>query len=190
MDTPRSYSQVGQDLWVLEKLAHLDPRRCSFLDIGCNHPVELSNTYALERLGWSGWLVDADQVCFDLCTAQRKGATVLADATKLRLASLPTIEGFSPLAVDYLSLDIDHGTLDALRNLLSQGLAFKVATVEHDAYRFGDELRAGERQLLTEAGYILEHADVGSPEWPFEDWWVHPSLGGLSYVSIRGTVTV
>jgi len=50
-------SQVLQDLWVIHRLAGLE--RGFFLDIGANHPTELSNTYLLEKaFGWSGLCID------------------------------------------------------------------------------------------------------------------------------------
>ncbi len=47
------FSQRGQD-WFLS--THIFPgvKEGLFLDIGANHPFELSNTYYFERLGWSG----------------------------------------------------------------------------------------------------------------------------------------
>jgi len=47
-------SQLGQDGWVLEH------KRTPgfFLEIGCFHPKDLSNTYALEQCGWNGISVD------------------------------------------------------------------------------------------------------------------------------------
>ena len=171
----KSYSQAGQDLWVLSKLP--DGRRLSgesrtFLEIGCAHPTELSNTKALEENGWRGWQVDNDHNAVELCRCERPGsfAVVEADATKV------CFDFMSHKDVDYLSLDIDHGTLDALRNVLRQGITFQVATVEHDAYRFGDELRVEERRLLLAAGYVLDRADVESQGCPFEDFWVVPAL--------------
>jgi len=50
-------SQVLQDLWVIHRLAGLESG--FFLDIGANHPVELSNTYLLEKaFGWNGLCID------------------------------------------------------------------------------------------------------------------------------------
>ena len=46
-------SQHGQDEWVLSLYD-----RGTFLDVGCGDAYFLSNTFALERLGWSGIAVD------------------------------------------------------------------------------------------------------------------------------------
>ena len=157
----KSYSQAGQDIFVRRILGENKPR--FFLDIGCAGD-QYSNTLALEQEGWTGILVDVDD------TAKgRKTPFVRGDATKIRLPL--------PDYVDYLSLDIDFGTYDALVNILSHGVKFGIITIEHDAYRFGDELRVPERALLNAAGYTLICADVcGIPEAPFEDWWVCKAL--------------
>ena len=49
-----SYSQAGQDRFV--RAVHGDTPGF-FLDVGCSDPVHISNTYALEKLGWRGLLV-------------------------------------------------------------------------------------------------------------------------------------
>jgi len=165
-----SNSQAGQDLWAWEKLGK--PNCGIFLDIGCGHPQTINNTYALEKLGWAGWLVDIGAEPIKLCGEMRSARAICADATQIDWRAL----GLGEARVDYLSLDIDDWTLAALENLLRHGVSFRVATIEHDAYRLGDKLRIPERELLINAGYVLDRADVfasGYPDFPFEDWWVH-----------------
>jgi FkbM family methyltransferase len=53
-----SYSQAGEDM-VLDFLC--DYRSSGFyVDVGCNHPIQISNTYRFYRKGWSGIAVDAN----------------------------------------------------------------------------------------------------------------------------------
>jgi FkbM family methyltransferase len=47
------HSQYGQDLFVYERLFQ-GQRSGFFVDVGANHPIECSNTYLLERNGWTG----------------------------------------------------------------------------------------------------------------------------------------
>ena len=166
----KSYSQAGQDLWVDEVLnGRIDGL---FLDVGANDPIIISNTYALEsQAGWRGFLLDNDPNCICDLRAKRESIVVECDSTKFNYCSL----GF--LRFDYLSLDVDAATLDSLKKLLSDGVGFRCATVEHDSYRFGPEPRDAMRKLLTDAGYHLERPDVCNPEaptMPYEDWWIHP----------------
>lgn len=51
------HSQLGQDLWVHRH----HPQPGLFLDIGAHDGIDLSNTYLLEKLGWRGLCVEADE---------------------------------------------------------------------------------------------------------------------------------
>ena len=50
-----SFSQNGEDLFLRE---HFGNRQGVYIDIGGNHPLSLSNTYLLYRMGWSGLVVE------------------------------------------------------------------------------------------------------------------------------------
>lgn len=171
----KSYSQAGQDRWVYAMI--VGPEKLydgSFLDIGAGHPTELSNTFAIEKLGWRGLLVDSDVGSIDALEKERASPFILGDATKLPLGKLINdyIEG---RPVDYLSLDVDSSTVDALINLLSAKVRFRVATIEHDSYRFGAEPKAEIERMMNDAGYHLVCEDVCSIEGlPFENWYCDP----------------
>lgn len=165
-----SFSQAGQDLWVTQVLKGL--RGGWYLDIGANDPVVISNTWALDfQLGWNGVLIENDPNCIADLRAKRSGIVISTDATTFDYASLARHD------FDYLSLDVDSASLDALMKLLAGGITFRCATIEHDVYRFGDGPRTAMRDLLTRAGYALAKADICNPEhpdMPYEDWWVDP----------------
>ena len=155
----RSYSQGGQDLFVHALIPRNDG---TFIDIGCGEGPDLSNTFGLEELGWRG-------TCVDVIPPVGRLSTVIAgDATKMIWHTSGR--------VDYLSLDIDNHSVFALQRLPLHRLSFNVITIEHDAYRFGDVLRVPERQILSDAGYVLLCKDVSNMGQPWEDWWVHPDI--------------
>lgn len=173
-----SQSQAGQDHFVHALLPKADG---TFLDIGCAGPKDINNTWALEQLGWTGILLDGNINSADACRAARKNPVVCADATTCDWQAIfrehqPTW-GVAP-RIDYLSLDVDEATHDALRNLLRAGPRFNVITIEHDQYQRGDRLRLPNRALLLEQRYELIAADVHSLNCSFEDWWVSFSLLG------------
>jgi hypothetical protein len=173
----KSFSQAGQDLFVHALLPKTDG---TFLDIGCCHPTELSNTYALEQLGWSGLLVDNDINAAILCQIKRGDSRVIhGDATKIDWQK--TLHTYHPKwnghAIDYLSLDVDEASADALAAILNAGARFRVITAEHDRYRNGERLRAPMRVRLFNEGYVLICGDVCATDGsPFEDWWVDKEL--------------
>lgn len=187
MTTFTSYSQAGQDMFAYTLCA---TDSGTFLDIGACYPVSANNSYGLERKGWSGITVDN---CADYAphyAGVRKAPLTVLDMTAIDwdrfIADHPILQN----TVDYLSLDIDAATLPALRRFPFDRLRFRVMTVEHDAYRFGDGARQEMRSILASAGYeliaadvIVQYSDDACPQavalnglLPFEDWYVRPEL--------------
>lgn len=158
-----SHSQVGQDQWVYDRLG----AKGFFVDIGSGHPFENNNTYALEQVGWRGLMIDRDDHVAQL-SRSRSAGFIHGDAITIdwRINGVPKV-------VDYLSLDVDENTPKALERFLEFS-RFRMATIEHDSYRFGGGPRDSMRNLLKAFGYKLEHADVEDQGLPFEDWWVAP----------------
>ena len=52
-----TFSQHGEDLRLLATLQDADAKG-PYLDVGCNHPFRLSNTYLLYQKGWRGLCID------------------------------------------------------------------------------------------------------------------------------------
>lgn len=174
----KSYSQAGQDLFVD---AILEGKRAGiFVDFGCCHPIEISNSYALEsQLEWTGLLVDSDPGAIDLCRKHRSSIVCQGDATSPALWKdmlIDTLWGTG--AIDYLSADIDGATHDALLAVFSTGRRFRFITCEHDLYAPGGEgRRAAIESTLIRNGYDLLCRNVHSSDGhPFEVWAVDPKL--------------
>ena len=56
-----SYSQLGQDIWVLENAKHK-----YFVDVGASDPIKENNTKLLEEQGWKGICVEPGLSYIDL----------------------------------------------------------------------------------------------------------------------------
>lgn len=54
-----SYSQFGEDLFLDALLDHRPTGY--YVDVGCNEPIKLSNTYRFYRKGWAGVCIDANE---------------------------------------------------------------------------------------------------------------------------------
>jgi FkbM family methyltransferase len=61
LPTRASYSQHGEDVWLLEQVRDLSRDRFRYVDVGANHPSRLSNTYLLYRHGFSGVVVEPNE---------------------------------------------------------------------------------------------------------------------------------
>jgi len=172
----KSYSQAAQDVFVRYLLGDWPGK---FIDIGCCHPTELSNTFALEASGWRGLLVDNDPGAAALCRQHRKSRVIEGDATKVDwLAELPSLHWSPGAPIDYLSLDVDAATLAVLQSLPLNEVWFQIITIEHDKYRFGPGPQDAMRRILRdERSYDLVCADVCSADGQaFEDWYVCRNL--------------
>lgn len=171
--TFQSRSQAGQDLFTWHVLRYLEYGR--FLDVGSNHPVEKNNTYEFQRRGWDGGLVEVDEYCYEITPAARDGLAggyfyVKDDATTFDWTKIaPEFK-----EVHYLSLDVDAATPAALRRMLDGGIHFRVGTIEHDRWRFGNGPAEEIANLLTLHGYEILCDDVSDQGMPFEFWVVDP----------------
>lgn len=52
------YSKYGEDQWIAEHLKL--PDKGTYVDVGCGHPTQFSNTAFLRDRGWNGVAVDAN----------------------------------------------------------------------------------------------------------------------------------
>ena len=167
-----SNSQVGQDLFA-KSIA----QRATFLDIGAGDPVRISNTKALEDLGWTGILCDIEHN--ERLRTERKAHGVYGDFFAQDWKAI--LHDFAPDGrIGYLSLDLEPPglTLLALCGLPLDQVRFDCITVEHDLYRGNRGIRSAMRGILHDAGYELVAPDVcvsvNGKNLPFEDWWVDP----------------
>lgn len=201
-------SQAGQDALVFELMAKRRPREQggSFLEIGTNNPVERNNTYSLEvQCGWRGLLCDNSAESRDACAQHRKSPFLFGDATKIDWRDL-LLDNYwatndSPrraivferagtphnpkLVLDYGSFDIDEPTLDLLRTFPLDAVRFRVITVEHDAYRFGEARRDEMVDILEAHGYTALCKDVQDRGLSFEAWFVDAGDPEIRYEDIE-----
>ena len=181
-----SYSQLNQDVFVDKVLQQDDG---FFIEAGCGDGYTLSNTLALEEIGWTGLLIDIDKDLLEKCLKLRsKNSNVLR--LDLSLVSLSDVlRAFdAPKIIDYLSIDIDDYSLAPLVGFPFEEYDVKVITFEHDSYRLGSQLQTPSRKFLKEKGFKLICRDVGgnileattlipyTMASPQEDWYINTDL--------------
>jgi FkbM family methyltransferase len=66
-----SYAQCGEDL-IIKTIFGKEKRNGFYIDIGCNNPIQKSNTFKLYLKGWSGICVDGNPSLVDKCKKIRK----------------------------------------------------------------------------------------------------------------------
>jgi len=178
--------QAAQDYFVLYCLK--EKKQGTFLEIGSNHPININNTYVLEKnFGWTGFLIEYEEAFLPLYKEHRpRSYPIIADATTLNFRDLCVEQEF-PKDIDYLQIDLDvsnRSTLTVLENINTQMMddyRFAVITFEHDIYN-GDyfNTRQRSREIFESRGYTRVFSDVNNKsdgvDYPFEDWYVHPEL--------------
>ncbi len=182
-------SQAGQDIFVQTILQ--GKKNGFYLEIGSNDPISGNNSYALEKdHNWKGIMVEYLSLFKDIYENVRPNAIhVFENAVHVDYLKILQDNNF-PNHMDYLQIDLEvdnSSTIQTLENLNNNVLdKYKFATVtfEHDIYR-GDyfNTRQRSREIFQNRGYVRVFSDVKNDENPFEDWYVHPDLVNMEYVS-------
>lgn len=169
-----SYSQAGQDVFVTFVSYNLLKKTGPgyYLEIGSGHPIDINNTYSLEKSrSWKGVSLDISSGLKSIWYNDRNNPLMIEDATQSNYQLL--LKDF-PSEIDYLSLDIDGEYDTVLKKLPFDEHSFKIITIEHDYYRYGDVYRKKERDFLLSHGYYLLCADISYYGNCYEDWWIYP----------------
>jgi len=170
------FSQACQDEFVYVVLYDLMNKKDQgyYLEIGAADPVANNNSYFFEKnYDWKGVSIEINERFLQPWIKQRINPLLIEDATKSDFVSI--LQSF-PHDIDYLSLDVDGNYDYVLARIPLHNYTFKIITIEHDFYRFGNVYREKERAILNSYGYHLLCSDVIYPGLgAFEDWWIHPS---------------
>lgn len=168
-----SKSQAKQDLFVHTLLPYSTGR---FIDIGSHDPVYINNTYALEQLGWTGYLFDIDVTWKNPTEQKRTSPFILTDVSTYDWDAFLLERELVGQQFDYLSFDVDDASLKTLQRFPFDKLSFKVCTIEHDSYRFGEARAQEMRSILRGHGYEIVCKNVKNLGNAYEDWYVHSSI--------------
>ena len=197
MDTKKNYSQLDQDLWILSKFD--TDYKGFYIDIGANDGVTISNSLLLEEKGWLGVCIEPAPTEFEKLNNNRKSNNYnicisdfngkchfsengffgkISDKNTGNTDCL-TLEYFldnidSPKVIDYLSIDVEGGEYDIIRNFPFDKYFVKYITIEHNAYGSNFTLKNNINSILSKY-FNLEQENVGE----FEDWYSNKLLNNL-----------
>ena len=158
-----------------------------YVDIGSCDSFLSNNTYFFSTLDWSGICIEINSIYNGSYINRNNCKYINEDATKIDYSKIFK-DMNSPSVIDYLSLDVDTKSLDVLKLLPFGSHIFKVITIEHDSYIYGDTYKSPQRKILSDNGYLLLFGDVYVEQsgyeknCSFEDWWVHPSQFDTDYL--------
>jgi FkbM family methyltransferase len=192
------YSQEGQDKWVLD---HFGKKKGFFVDIGAADGIELSNTYALENIGWNGICVEANTEHFRRLRENRKctlvycaiysenkyvpfrergwGSSITEKGRKyIEAITLKKLFELcnAPKVIDYVSLDIEGAEYEALLGFPFDEYKVKLWTIEHNLAKDKGVLKEKIKDIMIKNGYKIAVENVICGDDPFEDWWINDTM--------------
>ena len=98
----KSYSQFGEDAYILEFLASKGIHKGIYVDVGANHPSSISNTYLLYCNGYSGIVIEPNKELINLFRIFRKrdipicvGCSDKAGIAKFFVSKTPVVSTFT-----------------------------------------------------------------------------------------------
>jgi FkbM family methyltransferase len=139
---PKSYAQWGDDLLVLKFFSGRE--NCTFLEAGANDPEVLSQTFLLEKNGWTGVLVEPVPSCCQRLREVRTGSQVFQNAL-----GAPEDRGL-------LQLVIPHGATELAHELKAGEDSAGDETFEAEFRTLNEVLEAAGIQKLTYLSLDLE----------------------------------
>tara|TARA_Y100000004_G_scaffold64454_1_gene72295 strand:+ start:2396 stop:3115 length:720 start_codon:yes stop_codon:yes gene_type:complete len=162
-----------------------------FLDLGCgigHLNIEevpesfMSNTYALEQMGWKGIAIDYDKAYCDKLQKTRD-SVICVDLMKNNINEVLESNN-CPTVVDYLSFDVDEAQRKVLDELDFNKYKFKFITYEHNyshAVYNKESIYAGDREYsrakFLDLGYKILWGNVGTRNnYYIEDWYICSEL--------------
>lgn len=143
------------------------------VDIGCQTPGEGNNSTLLLEKGWAG--IGADIENYQLNWNKYKNFKF----HQMDVTVKTNIDEFfknCPDTIDFLSLDVDENGFECLKHIDLKKYRFKCICIEHDYYRFGENLRAPQREYLSKYNLVIQTAA--------EDWYVDYNLIESSIVDV------
>jgi FkbM family methyltransferase len=96
----QTYAQQKEDITILKLFNQLDCEDAdvSYIDVGANHPSDISNTYLLYRKGYSGFLVEPNKELCQLLSLFRKRDRVLPFGVGLHAGLFPFYVSKTPVS--------------------------------------------------------------------------------------------
>tara|TARA_R110000744_G_scaffold988_5_gene3630 strand:+ start:3352 stop:4050 length:699 start_codon:yes stop_codon:yes gene_type:complete len=166
-----TYSQCLQDAFALSVNKYKFGGIC--VDVGCSTPTQMySNSKLLQLYKWK---------CIGADIGNLEGnwnnypyfKYLNADCTKQE--SIDLIFSEAGNNIDFLSLDIDDYTVNALRLIDFNKVQTKCICIEHNKYLGArGEQRHEQREILKNAGYTLLVKNFHGGG--LEDWWINTKL--------------
>jgi FkbM family methyltransferase len=99
--TKQTYAQSQEDVFISEFLSAYNLKDSIYIDVGANHPTDISNTYLLYRQGYHGIIIEPNEELIKLFRRFRKrdillmlGCSNKCGVVKFNISKTPVISSF------------------------------------------------------------------------------------------------
>lgn len=155
MPLKKSYAQNREDLIIQEILSDYDISGSQYVDVGANHPTDISNTYLLYRLGYKGIIIEPNAELIQLFTIFRKRDIPLNVACgntcailKFNISKTPVMSSFEHVKQNVNIHRQIYIPVLPLDNILSNLECPLISLLNIDAEGFNYEVLEGSRNSL------------------------------------------
>ncbi len=172
--TRPTYSQHGEDAWLLEQLRDRVRPTDIYVDVGANHPTRLSNTYLLYRAGHRGVVIEPNAELRALHAIFRPrdvalavGCGASAAVAELHVTGAPGGSSFRPGAVPSPSRVVRTVYVPVLPvdDILKGIHHDRVTVLSIDTEGFDVEVLRGARETLKKTLFAcVEISETGSED--------------------------
>lgn len=158
--TKRTYAQHGEDQWFAERWPPKSADAISYIDVGANHPMRISNTYLMYRNGYRGVVVEPDlgllalhrrfrprDVCIGAACGEKPGVAKFNISVAPVASSLGDLKGDDLLRTEYVPIV----TLNQVAAALSIKDLFLLSV---DTEGFDVDVLRGASELLPKTQYV------------------------------------
>lgn len=170
----KSYSQYGEDVDILQWLKDYDLQDAIYVDVGANHPTDISNTFLLYQHGMRGVVVEPNEELIGLFRKFRKrdiamgiGCSNQSAVLKFNISKTPVLSSFSNdrgMSVDrHLYLPVMP--LDAALSNIDSSL---VCFLSIDVEGLNVEVLEGAKQTLAKTLLVCIEYDEPDEQQKFE----------------------
>lgn len=170
-----SYSQFGEDTTLLSFLKEIDQCDCDYIDVGANHPTEISNTYLLYRAGYCGVAIEPNSELSALFKIHRKRDIVLTvgcgkatSLSKFAISHSPVFSSFD----ESVALIVDRREYVPVLSLdaIVDGLGFNtIGLMSVDVEGWNREVLLGAERTLQKTQILCVELDDANQPDQFSD---------------------
>jgi FkbM family methyltransferase len=164
----KSYSQFGEDTMIAGEFEGWVPEETMYVDVGANHPTQISNSYLLYRKGYHGITIEPNAELVKLHRIFRRrdiqvnaGCGSKATLLQFYVSRTPVLSSFSKKEVKHFSR-LEYLPILTIDQLLAPFKDNRIAFLSVDTEGFDLDVLLGAKETLKRTHLVcVEANDLG-----------------------------